>query len=216
MSIVSKPNTFSPSTTISSSEMNDNFDTIFNEFNGNIAAANLATDSVTTAKIADSNVTTVKIADSNVTTAKLANANVTPDKLATGAAEGYVATAETCVNTAYVDCTTTTDTVTVTIGANGLAQVSIGCRVSSDTADSFNYMSFVVSGATTVAVGTNGREVLMQTSGANRAYVLAQTFLLTGLTAGSNTFKLKYKVANGGGGTGTATFSARRIAVIPL
>ena len=71
MSIISKPNTFTPNTTISSSEINDNFDTIYDNYNGGITSANLATDAVTTAKIADSNVTTAKIADANVTSAKL-------------------------------------------------------------------------------------------------------------------------------------------------
>ena len=71
MSTVTKPNTFSASTTISSSQVNANFDTIYNEFNGSISAANLATNAVTTAKITDSNVTTAKIADSAVTAAKV-------------------------------------------------------------------------------------------------------------------------------------------------
>ena len=62
MSTISKPNTFSSSTTISSSKMNDNFDTIYNEFNGSIAAANLASSAVTTAKIAASAVTDAKTA----------------------------------------------------------------------------------------------------------------------------------------------------------
>lgn len=73
MANVSKPNTFSSNTTISSSAVNDNFDTIYNEFNGSIDASNLATDAVTTAKIADSNVTTAKIASDAVTVAKLAD-----------------------------------------------------------------------------------------------------------------------------------------------
>ncbi len=53
--------------------MNANFDTIYNDYNGAISAANLATNSVTTAKIADSNITTAKITDANVTIPKLAN-----------------------------------------------------------------------------------------------------------------------------------------------
>lgn len=72
MGIIAKPYTFSPNTTVSSSQVNSDFDTVYNELNGNIAAANLAADSVVTAKIADSNVTTAKIADANVTSAKLA------------------------------------------------------------------------------------------------------------------------------------------------
>lgn len=73
MSIVNKPYTFSPNTTAASSQVNANFDTLYNDYNGGISAANLATDAVTTAKIADSNVTTAKIADGAVTAAKLAN-----------------------------------------------------------------------------------------------------------------------------------------------
>lgn len=72
MSIISKPNTFTDNTTAEASEVNDNFDTIYNDYNGGISAANLATDAVTTGKIADSNVTTAKIADSAVTSAKVA------------------------------------------------------------------------------------------------------------------------------------------------
>lgn len=71
MSVIAKPYTFSPNTTASSSQVNSNFDTLYNDYNGGISAANLATDAVTTAKIADSNVTTAKIADDAVTAAKL-------------------------------------------------------------------------------------------------------------------------------------------------
>lgn len=71
MGTIAIPNTFSPNTVISSSQVNANFSTIYNEFNGSIAAANLASDSVVTAKIADSNVTTAKLADAAITPAKL-------------------------------------------------------------------------------------------------------------------------------------------------
>lgn len=84
MGIINKPNDFTANTTASASEVNDNFDTIYNEFNGSIAAANLATGAVTTAKIADSNVTTAKIADDNVTAAKLADDSVFPANLTSG------------------------------------------------------------------------------------------------------------------------------------
>lgn len=72
MSTISKPYTFSPSTTASSSEVNADFDTLYNDYNGNIDASNLATGAVSTAKIADSAVTTDKINDASVTNSKLA------------------------------------------------------------------------------------------------------------------------------------------------
>jgi len=90
MGTISKPYDFSANTTISSSQVDSNFDTIYNEFNGNIAAANLANDSVTTTKIADSNVTTAKIADAAITSAKVATGmpvqvvNATYSAVATG------------------------------------------------------------------------------------------------------------------------------------
>jgi hypothetical protein len=72
MGTIARPNTYTANTTIEPSEVNDDFNTIYNEFNGAISSANLATDAVTTAKIADSNVTTIKIADANVTVDKMA------------------------------------------------------------------------------------------------------------------------------------------------
>lgn len=63
MTVVAKPNTFSANTTISPSAVNANFDTIYNEFNGSISAANLAAGAVTTAKIAADNITNALIAD---------------------------------------------------------------------------------------------------------------------------------------------------------
>lgn len=62
MAQVNKPYTFGPNTTISSSNVNDNFDTIYDEFNGNITEANLADDAVTENKIADGSVTSAKLA----------------------------------------------------------------------------------------------------------------------------------------------------------
>lgn len=53
---VTKPNTFSSGSTISSSDMNDNFDTIYNEFNGSVeggAAGNIAADTLTEREMAD-------------------------------------------------------------------------------------------------------------------------------------------------------------------
>lgn len=84
MGIIAKPNTFSSGTTIASSEVNANFDTIYNAFNGNIEAANLATGAITAAKLATDAVETAKIKDSNVTTAKIANSAVTVAKRSGG------------------------------------------------------------------------------------------------------------------------------------
>lgn len=85
MGIIVKPNNFAASTPAVASQVNANFDVIYNAFNGNIDSNNLATNSVVTSKIADNNVTTAKINDSAVTTAKINNGAVTADKLDNGA-----------------------------------------------------------------------------------------------------------------------------------
>lgn len=91
MGLINVPNTFSANTTIASSQVNSNFTTIYNEFNGNIAAANLASNAVTTAKIADDNVTAAKIADGAIdAAAKISAGVVASEKLgATIAVRAY-------------------------------------------------------------------------------------------------------------------------------
>lgn len=81
MATINLPNTFSADTTALASEVNDNFTTIVNEFNGSISAANLASNAITTAKITDANVTADKLATNAVTTAKINDAAVTTAKI---------------------------------------------------------------------------------------------------------------------------------------
>ena len=110
MGTISKGYTFSSNTTISPSEVNSNFDTIYNEFNGAISAANLATSAITTAKIADSNVTTAKIADSNVTSAKLSSDLV----------QGWISVSDSW---SYASSTT------VTVPSGATSKYSVGDKV---------------------------------------------------------------------------------------
>lgn len=69
MSTITKPNTFSASATIIASEHNDNFDTIYNDYNGGITNANISP----SAAIADTKLaqltTTNKVALSALTAA---------------------------------------------------------------------------------------------------------------------------------------------------
>lgn len=58
---ITKPFTFSPGTTISSTQMNACFDTIYNDYNGNINQNNLAASSVGTSQLQSAAVTTAKI-----------------------------------------------------------------------------------------------------------------------------------------------------------
>ena len=131
---------------------------------------------------------------------------VTPSKLATGAATAYVATSATTASGPYTDLTTAGPAVTATIGANGIAQVTVSSHSYHSGAND-TLQGFAVSGATTVAADDKYSKVSSATSGSTAS----STFLVTGLTAGSNTFTCKYRV---GGGTGT--WLRRHISVIPL
>ncbi len=51
--------------------MNSNFDTLYNEFNGSISAANLADDAVTEAKVANDSIDTLNVKDGAITSVKL-------------------------------------------------------------------------------------------------------------------------------------------------
>ena len=70
-------------------------------------------------------------------------------------------------------------------------------------------MAFAVSGATTVAAA-DAQAVLYTTSGANDGAQMSATNLVTGLTAGSNTFTAKYKSSSS-----ACAFANRNIIVTP-
>ena len=136
----------------------------------------------------------------SVQTAALASASVTPVKLATGATSQNVTAAQSTSSTSYADLATVGPTVTVTIGANGLALVTMKSRAY-NTAIDFIRIALVVSGANTIAAGTSPYLVeYKEANGANDT-TLGATFLITGLTPGSTTFKIQYTV-----GSGTGTF----------
>lgn len=113
-----------------------------------------------------------------------------------------VATSQTTTSTTYTDLATVGPSVTVTIGSSGIALVSVYVDVFSDTA--FTITSFAASGANTIAASdqTSWTGGTTESSG---SFVL----VLTGLTAGSTTFKMKYRV-----NSGTGTFQNRRIGVV--
>lgn len=115
-----------------------------------------------------------------------------------------VATEQTTTSASFTDLATVGPEVTVTTGTKALVTISCYSRNSGASAQN---ASFAVSGATTVAasdtVGTFG-------TGTTNIWQ-SRTYLITGLTAGSNTFTMKYNT-----GGGTATFGRRHINVIDL
>lgn len=118
-----------------------------------------------------------------------------------------VATAQTTASTSYAALVTDGPTVTVTTGTTAL--VLWATVHQNSTTNAATMTSYAVSGATTVAASDSW---YLKTDGivaANniRAY---RAHLHTGLTAGSNTFTMKYKVS-----AGTGTFADREIYVLP-
>lgn len=140
----------------------------------------------------------------------IGNATISPSKLATGAATATVATNQTETNTAYDDMATSGPAVTVTIGANGLALVTVYASVQNDTTNASSHMGFAISGASTVAAA-DAFSLRLEAYTANNASNVSAVFLVTALTAGSTTFTAKYRVS-----AGTASYADRKITVIPL
>jgi hypothetical protein len=122
-----------------------------------------------------------------------------------------VATSETTTSTTYADLTTTTDSVTATIGSSGKALVIIGATLSSSTT-AVAAVGFAISGATTQAAADTQNLQYTAPFASNNAQSFGRSFLLTGLAAGSTTFKMKYKAQS----ASTATFANRHIIVIAL
>jgi hypothetical protein len=117
-----------------------------------------------------------------------------------------VDTAETTTSTTYT-ALTTAQAVTLTTGTKVLVIVS--SNISPGTSGSSSFMSYAVSGATTIAANDNVAISCGASSAALRgsaSYVSYQT-----VTAGSNTFTAQFKTS-----TGTTTFSNRQIIVIDL
>lgn len=141
----------------------------------------------------------------------IGNGVIKASHLGLGGDVAAVATAETTSGTSYTDLATTTDTVTVTVGANGLLQVSIGAQLNNNTLNNPAQMAFALSGANTLAAADQ-YSIFMTPYANNAGDKKGETFLLKGLTPGSTTAKLKYKSGIGG----TSQFTYRRIAAIPL
>lgn len=138
----------------------------------------------------------------------LDDAVITPDKLATGASVASVATSQSTGSSSATDLATVGPSITATIGDNGLALLIVQSTWTPAGGDTeAGQLHVVVSGASTVAafIIVSGRPV------ATVGEYLNGSYLLTGLTAGSNTFKMQYSVSGS-----TGAFAARRLSVIPL
>lgn len=119
-----------------------------------------------------------------------------------------VATSQSTATTTYVDLATAGPSVTVTTGT--IAMVWFSAAQANANADAQSNSSVAVSGASSVAANDAWR---LMTDGitAGNFVRYGQFHCFTGLTAGSNTFTMKYRA-----GSGTSTFQSREILVLPL
>jgi hypothetical protein len=126
-------------------------------------------------------------------------------------ARGVVATAESTTSTSFVGLTTAL-AVTVTTGTKAL--VSLGARMGNGTATNTGaFMGVAVSGATTLAASDqNSAGYYYFGSTVNYQPMPYATFLITGLTAGSNVFTTQYRSLT----TDSITFTNRIISVVNL
>jgi hypothetical protein len=124
----------------------------------------------------------------------------------------YVSTSQSTTSTSYVGLTTA-QTVTVTTGTKALVSIS----ATFENAAGVNVgarMSFAISGATTVAASDQFSTgiAFLATGGGNAQLKSGATFLVTGLTAGSNVFTAQFKKGAGD----TPGFAERTINVVDL
>jgi hypothetical protein len=117
--------------------------------------------------------------------------------------------AQSTASTTYVDLATVTS-VTVTTGTSAFC-VWHAAGVNAASLAGV-YVSVAVSGATTVAASDTIANYLQTPSSSLGIYFpIHSGHIFTGLTAGSNTFTIKYRTTSG-----TATFDTRGIQVLAL
>ena len=120
-------------------------------------------------------------------------------------ASSNVTTGQSTTSTTFTDLTTSGPSVTVTTGTKAL--VIMASQILISTNGNNAHMSFEVSGATTRSA--DDEVSMFHTGYSNEKWGSAR--IITGLTAGSNTFTAKYRVS-----ADTGTFTNRHIAVIDL
>jgi len=117
----------------------------------------------------------------------------------------YTTTAGTTTSgtyTATLSSGGTNPSVTLSTGTTALISYNMSATSSASV---FVGMSFAVSGATTLAASD---DYIVESYQPTNPLTVARTLVVTGLTAGNNTFTLQYRV-----GSGTGTYSRRYLTV---
>lgn len=117
-------------------------------------------------------------------------------------------TPDTTTSTTYTDMANVGPSVTLTTGT--MVVVGFSCQMSNNTATTSAQVSVDVSGATTIAA-SDTYQLRYEFPGTANINIRADVMTLIPVNAGSNTFKLQYKVSGG-----TGTFQRRAIQVLSL
>jgi hypothetical protein len=129
-------------------------------------------------------------------------------------ATGYnhVATSQSTTSTSFTGLTTA-GAVTVTTGTKALVSISATVENAAGV-NVLGLMGFAISGATTVSASDQYSAGInfLATGGGNFQVKLSGTFVITGLTAGSNTFTTQFRKGAGD----TPGFANRTISVVDL
>ena len=112
---------------------------------------------------------------------------------------------QTTTSTAYTDLATVGPAVTLSTGTTALVQLS--ALITASATSVYGIAAVAVSGASTIA-GNDLESVFVQSPSGNYQGMAGRTIVIGGLTAGTNTFTMKYRVT-----AGTGTFEGRQLFV---
>jgi hypothetical protein len=117
-------------------------------------------------------------------------------------------TVQTTTSASYTNLATVGPTLTVTTGP--AAVILMSSRASNSTAGANSWASYAVTGASAISASDNYALSYDSPVAGSTLYATYAT-LEPSLTPGSNTFTMQYRASSG-----TATFSSRRLTVIPF
>lgn len=117
---------------------------------------------------------------------------------------------EDTATTTYTDLGTSGPVVTTTSGTKAL--IMLGAYVRNTNAGLGSRVAVTISGATSSSA-SDTNSYYAESGNANDGFQGTWVYINSSLTAGSNTFTLKYRTTAGGG---TSTFGHRLIAVTPF